>query len=282
MILPTGKEHVSFSEIKLWAECSYRHKLTYIDKLDAYEDNPYADFGTIVHNHIETYLKTKKSFDQDQLVIDFKNLWVTRGYDDECYIKQKKEENPKYKHVLLEVWISWAFLICNEFPEWMDNTFPEYELISSEELLMENIVNEDVKFKGFIDCVIKVPNKKKHLYYIIDWKTTGRYGWYWLKKRDFNALAQIGMYKMFWQNKNTKIELKDIRTAFVFLKREAKPTKSIEMFKVSTGPKFLEKSSKLITTMLYNVKKGVAIKNYSNCKFCPFKKTEHCSGGEYE
>ena len=24
--LPTGKPHVSFSEVKLWKECSFRHK----------------------------------------------------------------------------------------------------------------------------------------------------------------------------------------------------------------------------------------------------------------
>ena len=59
MLLPTGKPHVSFSEVKIWKECSYRHKLAYVDKLDVYENNPYADYGTAVHNAIENYLKTR-------------------------------------------------------------------------------------------------------------------------------------------------------------------------------------------------------------------------------
>ena len=46
MTFPTGKPHVSFSEVKVWKECSYRHKLAYVDKLDSYEANPYADYGT--------------------------------------------------------------------------------------------------------------------------------------------------------------------------------------------------------------------------------------------
>ena len=33
-MFPTGKPHVSFSEIKAWKECSWRHKLIYIDKID--------------------------------------------------------------------------------------------------------------------------------------------------------------------------------------------------------------------------------------------------------
>ena len=53
MTFPTGKPHVSFSEVKVWKECSYRHKLAYVDKLDTYEANPYADYGTAVHNAIE-------------------------------------------------------------------------------------------------------------------------------------------------------------------------------------------------------------------------------------
>ena len=34
---PTGKQHISFSEIKIWKECPYRHKLLYIDKVGEYE-----------------------------------------------------------------------------------------------------------------------------------------------------------------------------------------------------------------------------------------------------
>ena len=37
---PTGKPHVSFSEIKIWKECPWRHKLTYIDKIDMFADAP--------------------------------------------------------------------------------------------------------------------------------------------------------------------------------------------------------------------------------------------------
>ena len=31
---PTGKPHVSYSEVRCWKECPFRHKLSYIDKID--------------------------------------------------------------------------------------------------------------------------------------------------------------------------------------------------------------------------------------------------------
>ena len=58
-IFPTGKPHISFSEIKTWAECPNKHWLTYVEKIETYTDNPYVDFGTIVHEEIEVYLNSK-------------------------------------------------------------------------------------------------------------------------------------------------------------------------------------------------------------------------------
>ena len=46
-------------------------------------------------------------------------------------------------------------------------------------MLYEPIENKDLNFKGYIDGVIRVPNKKGdgHKYWIIDWKTAQSYGW---------------------------------------------------------------------------------------------------------
>ena len=52
--------HISFSEIKQWKECPYRHKLVYIDKIDKFEPSPYLHFGTAVHEGCETLLETKE------------------------------------------------------------------------------------------------------------------------------------------------------------------------------------------------------------------------------
>ena len=92
--------------------------------------------------------------------------------------------------------------------------------------------------------------------------------------------AQVGLYKRYLSRK-LNIDLKDIRCAYVFLKRGASSEKCLETFTVSVGPKFVERADKLVSAMVKNVKKGFAMKNYNSCRFCPFKQSEHCNGGQW-
>ena len=78
---PTGKMHVSFSEIKCWKECSYRHKLMHIDKVDMFEPSPYLDFGTAVHEGCETYLRSR-TIDREKLLKEITDAWDKHGFDE--------------------------------------------------------------------------------------------------------------------------------------------------------------------------------------------------------
>ena len=280
MLFPTGKPHVSFSEVKLWKECSYRHKLTYVDKLDSYEANPYADYGTAVHNAIENYLKTK-TMNITACHTEIAKKWVANDYRGEAYL-QKMKPKKWYKDLPVEEWQSYATDVLETFPEWLDNQFPEWELIEAEHQLYEPIDgHDDLKFKGFVDCLLKCKDKKgKELLWVIDWKTTGKSGWYGKQRKDFLKTSQVGLYKRYI-SKKLGIDLKDIRCAFVFLKRGAKKEKCLDIFTVSVGPKFVEQADKMVDSMIKNVKKGFSMKNYSSCMFCPFANSEHCNGGQW-
>ena len=159
----------------------------------------------------------------------------------------------------------------------LDQTFLEWELISAEEMLYEDLKNTDIKFKGFIDCVLKCKDKKgKEIIWVLDWKTSSARGWDYKKRRDFLTQAQIGLYKKFWALKNNT-ELKNIKCGFVLLKKGAKPGKSCELIPVSVGPKFVEKADKLVNSMVKNVSSSkMFLKNRESCLFCPFVNTEHC------
>ena len=67
----------------------------------------------------------------------------------------------------------WAQNSVNALPQWMDENFPQWETVSAEEMLYEEMQDLPLKFKGYIDCIIKVPQKTagKWKYYILDWKT---------------------------------------------------------------------------------------------------------------
>ena len=43
------KKKISYSELKIWNDCSYKHKLTYIDKIKGFVGNEYTAFGSACH-----------------------------------------------------------------------------------------------------------------------------------------------------------------------------------------------------------------------------------------
>ena len=278
MIFPTNKPHVSYSEIKIWKECPWKHKLMYVDGIQTYENNPYAEFGTIVHDTIENYLKTG-TMDVSQVEQKLKSSWEEHGFDSEEYIdkmtEQRKKFDLKYRHEKFDSWLTSAYNILSAVPDFMDENFGEWEYVSAEEQIYENIEGQELKFKGFIDAIIKSKVKGKDKYWIIDWKTTGPRGWYQDKRRDFLTQAQVGLYKKFWSERED-IPLKSIGCGYALLKRNTKPEKCAWFMPVSVGPKFITKSEKLIESMVKSVKKGMNLKNRNNCRFCPFYQTEHC------
>ena len=46
-------KHISFSEMKTWAECPYKHKLIYIDRIRKFMGNEFTAFGKALHNLCE-------------------------------------------------------------------------------------------------------------------------------------------------------------------------------------------------------------------------------------
>ena len=150
--------------------------------------------------------------------------------------------------------------------------------VAAEEKLYESIENiEGTKFKGYIDCIIKIPQKTegKYKYWILDWKTSSARGWSTDKKRDFLTHAQVVLYKNYWALKNN-IKLSDVLCGFVLLKKIKNKDKACQLIRVSSGPKTLEKSNKLVRSMIKSQKSSLVLKNRESCKFCEFYNTENC------
>ena len=279
-IFPTQKPHISYSEVKTWKECPYRHKLSYVDKIDLGEDSPYLDYGTLLHDQLERYLNTK-TMDLDELETKLRAAWVEKGFDSEEFIT-KQAAHRKFNgwkpkpHVYIDEWVSWARNSLEDIPDFLNKNFPNWKAISAEEQLYENLEGYDIKFKGFIDAVIECdgPRGKRSLW-IIDWKTANPGGWYKDKRRDFLTQAQISSYKLFWRKKNG-LGPREVKCGFVLLKRGAKPGKTCELLTVSSGPKMEERVLKLVTSMITAVRRGIYLKNRNSCMFCDYKDTPHC------
>ncbi len=269
---PTGKPHVSYSEVKCWKECPWRHKLLHIEKIDVFKPSPYLDFGTQVHEGCESFLNTG-TVPKDKLLDNIRAAWEKHGFGDPAWY----EKMPGwYKHVPVEEWCEWATNMWDDVPGFLDKTFPGWETVSAEEQLYEEIPGKEMLFKGFIDVVIKAPRKNgTWKYWILDWKTSKSYGWDRRKKQDFLIQAQIILYKHFWATKNN-IPLRDVGCGFILLKRGGKPGNMCELVQVSSGPKAIEKSTKMVKSMVNTVRKRFFLKNRDSCKFCEFYSTPHC------
>lgn len=262
-LLPTGKAHISFSELRDWRDCSYRHKLKYVMKIDLGRPGPLLDFGTAVHASCEDFLKTREM--KPQIAVDMiREIWEKNKY-----VKGFEPET-------VEGYVKEAQDILTDVPAWMDETFPDWEFVDAEHYLYEAIDNKPHAFKGFIDGIIKCKGARgKMLFWLLDWKTTG-WGWSAEKKGDPMVCAQLVLYKNFWSQK-TGTDPKMVRCGFVLLKRSAKKDKHCELVTTSVGEVTTTRSLTVINSMLGSVKKGIAIKNRLACTFCDYYGTEHCT-----
>jgi len=260
-LLPTGKQHVSFSEFATWRECSWRHKLLHVDKIGVQKPGHRMDFGTSCHAACESYLKTKV-MDVTIATNMLRELW------------KKNEEHEGYNDDTLNEAIQDAERILPTIPEWFDKTFPNWEFIDAEHQLYEGIDARDHAFKGYIDGVVSCDGKRGKVVWLIDWKTT-TWGWSFEKKTSDIVKSQLVFYKYFWSKKST-VPLTDIRCGFILLKRTAS-NDFCELVTTSVGPETLKKSLKMLDNMIVTVNRGIALKKRESCKYCEFKDTPHCT-----
>jgi len=263
-LLPTGKYHLSYSEVAEWSGCSWRHKLKHILKVDLDEPGWGSTFGKAIHSSCEDFLKTRVM--KPEIAIET----IKNGWKEHQFFERGKAGS-------VEEFVQFANDILEDIPSFMDETFPNWLYIDAEHFLYQKL-DRPHAFKGYIDGIIECDGKRGRVKWLIDFKTCG-WGWSMQKKQDFMVKAQLILYKNFWLQE-TNTPPKDVRCGFVLLKRSAKKGKHCELVAVSVGNVTTGRALQVVNDMVYHVKRGTAIKNKSSCKFCPYKGTEHCTGTE--
>lgn len=252
------KKHVSFSEIKVFDECAYRWYLIY-DQGHRQGDTVHTIFGSLIHKSIDDKKRGQN------------NTWISFGKSFLRWAAKNTDEKSFAKHTPKE-WVLQGFKIYHEVFDWLEETFPKYELVQSELQLFEKIENIDLCFKGFIDLVIK---DKDGFYHVIDFKTTD-WGWDAEKKSDTKKLYQVILYKKFFCQKY-QIDPKLVKTHYVLLKRNpSKNSPRSELFTISSGEKKVENATEWLQDSALSISKKIKMKNRYACKWCPFKNTKLC------
>jgi hypothetical protein len=259
------KKHISFSELKNWDTCPYYHKLTYLDKIKAFQGNEFTAFGNAIHETCEhILLLDKPSKDPSNY---FAHKFMSR-------IEDLKTKNLDLDKKLLTDMFEQGKTLSKIVLPSLKDFFGDYEVVATEQELYEKIEIDldidDIYFKGYIDLVIKTSDGK---YHVIDWKSCS-WGWDARRKADKMTTYQLTFYKHYYASK-FNVDPDDIQTYFALLKRTAKKNK-VEIFRVSSGNKKTQNALNLLKKSLYNISKENFIKNRLSCKRCEFYKTEHC------
>jgi len=254
--------HISYSELKTWAECAWKHKLIYIDRVNKFVGNEYTAFGRALHTLCEHTIEDKI---QEEDYDDFFEIVFEKELMD--LLRKNVELNEKMTNDMLDQ----AKKIAPQIIPQVVSKFQNYEVFSVEERLYLDIPElENCKFKGFIDLVLKTEDGK---YHIIDWKTCS-WGWDAKKRSDKYVTYQLTLYKKFFCLKHN-IDPKLVETHFALLKRTAKKD-NVEIFRVTSGPRKVENATNLLIKAVRSIFNKAHFKNRGSCSYCEFRNTEHC------
>jgi len=256
--------HISYSELKQWAECPWKHKLVYRDRIKKFVGNEYTAFGRALHLLCENLIEEKI---QDEEQDDFFELAFEKEIMD--LMAKEVELNEKMINDMIDQARNISPKIIPQVVKYFDN----YEVFSVEEKLMlpiKELKDLGYEFKGYIDLVLKTEDGK---YHIIDWKTCS-WGWDAKKRSDKYITYQLTLYKKFFCEKHN-IDPKLVETHFALLKRTAKKD-HVEIFRVTSGPRKIQNATDLLVKGVRTINSGVHFKNRNSCGYCEFKNTKHC------
>ncbi len=254
--------HISFSELKNWAECPWRHKLLYIDKVEVNTSNEYSSFGIATHDTVEQMLKNNIEDPYSYFDNKFTEELLKTGISEDTSLSRDMRQQ-----------IVGIFELITPS---LDKYFEEkggWELIDTEFNLFHPINEIDIEgynFKGYIDLVIKDGNGH---YHIIDWKTCS---WGWDARKKGNSLLgkQLVLYKHYYAQ-HLGVDPRCVSTHFGLIKRTAKKDR-VELFRVTSGERKTKNSLDFLSQALYNINNKTYLKNRLSCRYCPFKDTELC------
>jgi len=255
--------HISYSELKTWAECPRKHKLVYIDKEKGFTGNEYTAFGSSLHALCENAVQDliEESDYNDFFDVHFERELEQLGPDFEKrddLVEQMRDQGKKLSPQIMPA---------------LKEKFGDFEVFSVEEKLYEKIMNfslDNLLFKGYIDLVIKTDDGK---YHVIDWKTCS-WGWDREKRNNKMITYQLTLYKKFFCQKHN-IDPKLVETHFALLKRTAKKD-NVEIFRVTSGPRKTQNATELLHKALLSINNKMFIKNRLSCKGCTFYKSKLC------
>ena len=210
-------KRISYSQYSQWAACPHRWKLMYIEDRRDFKGNIHTLFGSAMHDVLQMYLTVmyndsiKKA---DSLPLSEMLLTRMKHYFSEIVDSSGEEPSSKaemgqfYQHglAIIEWFVKKRAMYFSK---------KGYELVGIE-VPIDYDIDENIKFIGYIDVLIK--DTVRDRYKIIDIKTSTM-GWNKWAKADKNKTDQLLLYKYYYGEQNN-IPLDKIDIEYFIVKRK--------------------------------------------------------------
>lgn len=276
------KEHVSFSELRLFNECEWKWILLKVFGEQTDERSYAMDFGKAVHSGMEAMYSPGGSVEKAT-----ENAFSI--YDEALKTLDLSHPSDHAEAYRIRECIPGFYRDCAVCPE-----LQGIKTLKSELQLMQPIVRTDglnINFKGFIDIVFVKRLKIKTVIYVADFKTC-QWGWPAKKFQDIEVISQLLLYKHFFC-KMMGADPKNVSLAFILLKKKPKVGElCVEVAKISAGPKATERALEYMQKAITGMHSYSYEKNFRSCvrswkdpetkeertARCPFAGTDKCPG----
>lgn len=267
--------YISFSQMTVYDQCSYKHELEYRYGLRS-GDTVHTVFGTAVHDAIDKTLRCKSGDHRAEMARKICTWIHENPYDEWASDRDDKGKILKMDGVK---WARSAYSIYDSIFDWLIERFGEDAEVFGSEIRLFEPTKVGLKFKGFIDLVIR---DEKGNYHLIDFKTTSK-DWNRFKRQDTKKKYQLRLYKKYFCQKYN-IDSKRVKVYFMLLKRwpgkdrQRRQKSHFELISVSSGKVAQRNASEWVEKQAKGIKNNVVFRNKAACTFCQFSGTEYCPG----
>ena len=287
-----NQKSISYSQTLSYNTCPHQWSLSYIKKLKVQKPSIHLIFGTALHEVMQAWLcelydgMVKKSNE-----MDLAGMLYDRLFDLYTQEKDKYGEHFSSSNELSEFHRDGVEIL--EYVRKKRSSYfgtKYYKLVGVEIPLIHQIAN-NVFFKGYIDIVLYDQQEDKYI--ILDIKTSTS-GWNDYAKKDDKKLAQLLLYKEFLARQfNIDVDKVDVKYFIVKRKVPADPEypamgRRVQEFSPPSGRIKRGQATTALTKFIddafdsqgkYIDKQYEQTPSKSNCMFCEFKATEHCTVG---
>lgn len=277
-----AENSISYSQFSMYLNCPKKWEQEYVLNKREFSQSIHTIFGSCAHEVVQDWLvvcynKTIKEADAMDLNENLKDK-MAMHYSDAV---NKTGEHFSTAEELYEFWLDGVAIL-----DYLKSKRSVYFGTKHHELLgietaLDVPLNKNLKFKGFIDVVIR--DKRDGTIQIIDLKTSTR-GWNKWQKADKTKTAQLLLYKEFYA-KQFGVDVDLIEVDYIILRRKISedydfPMKRIQTFSPASGKPSRNKVGASLLEFIdvafnddgtYNTETEHIAKAHSGCKYCKYK-----------